>query len=54
MTDPQYALEVSNLRKAFGGLTVTQDVSLKVRPGERRLIIGPNGAGKTTSMTGET
>ena len=48
MTDAQYALEVSNLRKAFGGLTVTQDVSLKVRPGERRLIIGPNGAGKTT------
>jgi branched-chain amino acid transport system ATP-binding protein len=42
------ALEVVNLRKAFGGLAVTQDVSLKVRPGERRLIIGPNGAGKTT------
>jgi branched-chain amino acid transport system ATP-binding protein len=44
----EHALEVINLRKAFGGLTVTQDVSLKVRPGERRLIIGPNGAGKTT------
>jgi branched-chain amino acid transport system ATP-binding protein len=27
---------------------VTQDVSLAIRPGERRLIIGPNGAGKTT------
>jgi branched-chain amino acid transport system ATP-binding protein len=43
-----HALEVIGLKKAFGGLTVTQDVSLKVRPGERRLIIGPNGAGKTT------
>jgi branched-chain amino acid transport system ATP-binding protein len=43
-----YALEVTNLRKAYGGLTVTQDVSLRVRPGERRLLIGPNGAGKTT------
>jgi branched-chain amino acid transport system ATP-binding protein len=43
-----YALEATNLKKAFGGLVVTQDVSLAVRPGERRLIIGPNGAGKTT------
>jgi branched-chain amino acid transport system ATP-binding protein len=43
-----YALEVVNLKKAFGGLVVTQSVSLAIRPGERRLIIGPNGAGKTT------
>ena len=42
------ALEVVNLKKAFGGLTVTHNVSITVRPGERRLIIGPNGAGKTT------
>jgi branched-chain amino acid transport system ATP-binding protein len=46
MTDP--ALEVVSLRKSFGGLAVTQHVSLVVQPGERRLIIGPNGAGKTT------
>jgi branched-chain amino acid transport system ATP-binding protein len=43
-----YALEVVNLKKAFGGLTVTHDISLAIKPGERRLIIGPNGAGKTT------
>jgi branched-chain amino acid transport system ATP-binding protein len=50
MTSPRsdYALEVINLKKAFGGLVVTQSVSLAMRPGERRLIIGPNGAGKTT------
>jgi len=43
-----YALEVVKLNKAFGGLSVTQNISLAIRPGERRLIIGPNGAGKTT------
>ena len=58
MTTPTspYALEINNLQKAFGGLPVTQNVSLAVRPGERRLIIGPNGAGKTTlfnQVTGE-
>ena len=42
------ALEVNMLRKSFGGLPVTSDVSFQVMPGERRLILGPNGAGKTT------
>ena len=42
------ALELRGLCKRFGGIAVTQDVSLTVQPGERRLIIGPNGAGKTT------
>jgi branched-chain amino acid transport system ATP-binding protein len=48
MTTSGYALEIVNLNKAFGGLPVTQNISLAIRPGERRLIIGPNGAGKTT------
>src|SRR3981081_1404737 len=43
-----HALEIIGLNKAFGGLSVTQNVSLAIRSGERRLIIGPNGAGKTT------
>jgi branched-chain amino acid transport system ATP-binding protein len=42
------ALQIVGLRKSFGGLPATNDVSLEVMPGERRLIIGPNGAGKTT------
>jgi branched-chain amino acid transport system ATP-binding protein len=45
---PDYALEIIGLNKAFGGLSVTQNISLVMKPGERRLIIGPNGAGKTT------
>jgi branched-chain amino acid transport system ATP-binding protein len=47
-SSPALALEIIGLKKAFGGLVVTQDVSLSIRPGERRLMIGPNGAGKTT------
>jgi branched-chain amino acid transport system ATP-binding protein len=40
--------EVSNLNKNFGGLAVTNDVSLSLQPGDRLALIGPNGAGKTT------
>jgi branched-chain amino acid transport system ATP-binding protein len=46
MTAP--ALLIENLHKSFRGVIATQDVSLRVEPGERRLLIGPNGAGKTT------
>ncbi|WP_431514381.1 ABC transporter ATP-binding protein [Variovorax sp. DAIF25] len=42
------ALEIRHLAKSFGGLPVTQDVSLAIAQGERRLMLGPNGAGKTT------
>lgn len=46
MSDPVLALR--GLYKRFGGLSVTNDVSLDVRPGEIHALIGPNGAGKTT------
>jgi branched-chain amino acid transport system ATP-binding protein len=41
-------LRVEGLTKNFGGLRVTDKVTLDVRPGELHAIIGPNGAGKTT------
>jgi len=42
------ALDISGLRKSFGGLPAISGVSLAVESGERRLLLGPNGAGKTT------
>lgn len=41
-------LQLANLRKNFGGLVVTDDVTFEVAPCELHAVIGPNGAGKTT------
>jgi branched-chain amino acid transport system ATP-binding protein len=41
-------LELRKVTKAFGGLTVIDDLDLFVKEGEIVSVIGPNGAGKTT------
>jgi branched-chain amino acid transport system ATP-binding protein len=43
-----FALETRALEKQFGGLKVTNGLSLRIAPGARHAVIGPNGAGKTT------
>jgi len=42
------ALRLQNLRKSFGALVATDDLSLDLMPCELHAVIGPNGAGKTT------
>jgi ABC-2 type transport system ATP-binding protein len=43
-------IEVSELRKSYGALSVVKGISLSINKGEIFAILGPNGAGKTTSV----
>ncbi len=43
-------IELINISKDFGPVTVLKDISFKVTPSEIVGFLGPNGAGKTTTM----
>ncbi|MEM1362991.1 MAG: ABC transporter ATP-binding protein [Pseudomonadota bacterium] len=47
-TANENALELTTMSKRFGSLAAISDVTMSVRPGERRAVLGSNGAGKTT------
>ena len=42
------ALELRGVTRMFGALAALSDITLSIRPGERRGVLGSNGAGKTT------
>lgn len=48
LTKRDPVLETEDLRKSFGGLVATDDVSIQVERGSITGMIGPNGAGKST------
>ena len=43
-------VEVSNVSKTYKGISVLENVSMKVRESEIVLLTGPNGSGKTTLL----
>ena len=44
------AIEVSDLRKIYGGVPAVDGISFSVQTGEVFGLLGPNGAGKTTTV----
>ena len=48
MTAP--AIELKDVQKSFGNISIIRDLNLSVAQGERHALIGPNGAGKSTTF----
>ena len=48
MADPEYIVEVRQVRKSFKDVQAVKGVDLMIKPGEFLALLGPNGAGKTT------
>ena len=44
------AIELKDVQKSFGNISIIRDLNLTVTQGERHALIGPNGAGKSTTF----
>jgi len=50
MTAASPVIDVRDLTKRYGGVTVVKGITFSVQPGEIFGLLGPNGAGKTTTI----
>ena len=46
----EYVIEMNNITKVFQGIVANDDITLKVKQGEKHTLLGENGAGKSTLM----
>ncbi|QFG26148.1 ABC transporter ATP-binding protein [Actinomadura sp. WMMB 499] len=52
MSTPEPALDVTDLKVAYGDLVAVWDASVRLTPGRITALVGRNGAGKTTMLSG--
>ena len=50
MTDTSRALELRQIRKAYGAVQVIHGVDLEIEDGEFVVFVGPSGCGKSTLL----
>ena len=49
--EPDYIIEMLNIRKEFPGIVANDNITLQLRRGEIHALLGENGAGKSTLMS---